>query len=290
VAVRFAAEGADVAITGRTESGLAETAAAVEALGRKCLVLPGDLADVPYAMSLAPRTEAELGPIDLLVNNAVAFESKPVETFGLAELEEIGRINLWIPWQLMARVIPGMRARGRGSILNLTSLSAELPPGPPFARKAKDGSALHGATKAALNRLTLAAAGELEGSGVSCNALTPQIAILTPRVARGNRVPFPELMEPLEAMAEAALALCTGDPNVLTGRIAYSLQLLLELERPVRDLHGEELVEGWQVPDLPGHIRIRERFNAEGGWPNSFEFHRCHTPYPAAMGVQEELR
>lgn len=53
------------------------------------------------------------------------------------------------------QVIPEMRARGQGWILNLTSFSAELPPGPLFALKAKDGSAIYGATKPALNRLTL---------------------------------------------------------------------------------------------------------------------------------------
>jgi len=92
-----------------------------------------------------------------------------------------------------------------------------------------------------------------------------------------------DLFEPLETMAEAALALCTGDPNVLTGRIAYSLQLLLELERPVRDLRGRHLVEGWQPDDLPAAIKARESFFAGTGWPNVFDFHRPSTPRPDAL-------
>jgi hypothetical protein len=97
------------------------------------------------------------------------------------------------------------------------------------------------------------------------------------------RVAVDDLFEPIETMAEAALALCTGDPNVLTGRIAYSLQLLLELERPVYDLAGQRLLEGWQPADLPAAITSREEFWAGTGWPRAFDFHRPSTPRPAAL-------
>jgi hypothetical protein len=88
--------------------------------------------------------------------------------------------------------------------------------------------------------------------------------------------------EPLETMAEAALALCTGDPNVLTGRIAYSLQLLLELRRPVLDLHGEDLVMGWQPGDLPAIIARQEDNLRARGWPDAYTFGRVHSPRPLA--------
>jgi hypothetical protein len=51
-------------------------------------------------------------------------------------------------------------------------------------------------------------------------------------------------------MAEAALLLCTADPREVTGRVAYSLPLLKELNRPVRTLDGKELLSGWQPDDL----------------------------------------
>jgi citronellol/citronellal dehydrogenase len=284
VAVRFAAEGAKVAITARSEDGLAETLGLIEAVGGKGLVLPCDLGDPRGGRTeLVERTEGEFGPIDILVNNAVAHALKPVDEWAIEELEEYAHVNLWAPWLHMSQVLPGMRDRGRGWILNLTSFSGELPPGPPFAFKAKDGSSMYGATKAALNRLTVAAAGENEGKGIAVNALTPQCAIATPRVKAGGLVSGAELFEPVETMAEAALALCTGDPSVLTGRIAFSLQLLLELERPVYDLHGKDLVEGWQPADLVRVIRAQQEFHAGNGWPNAFDFHRPHTPYPEAL-------
>jgi NAD(P)-dependent dehydrogenase (short-subunit alcohol dehydrogenase family) len=235
---------------------------------------------------LVERTEAAFGPIDILVNNAVAHALKPVDEWTIEELEVYAHVNLWAPWLLMSQVLPGMRERGRGWILNLTSFSGELPPGPPFAFKAKDGSSMYGVTKAALNRLTVAAAGENEGQGIAVNALTPQCAIATPRVQAGGLVTGAELFEPVETMAEAALALCTGDPSVLTGRIAFSLQLLLELERPVHDLRGEALVEGWQPADLARVIRAQEAFHTENGWPRAFDFHRVHTPRPAVLDAE----
>ena len=283
VAVRFAAEGARVAITARSVDGLQETLQRIEAVGGEGLAMPCDLSDPQGGRdTLVARTEDAFGPVDVLVNNAVTHTLKPVHEFTIEELESYAHCNLWAPWLHMSQVIPGMRERGRGWILNLTSFSAELPPGPPFARKAKDGSSMYGATKAALNRLTVAAAGENEGV-IAVNAMTPQIAILTPRVQAGSIVGLDDICEPVETMAEAALALCTGDPAVLSGRIAYSLQLLLELDRPTYDLSGRELLEGWQPADLPQVLRNDIAFHAGNGWPDAFDFHRPHTPVPAAM-------
>ena len=88
------------------------------------------------------------------------------------------------------------------------------------------------------------------------------------------------MFEPLDTMAEAALALCTGDPSVLTGRIAFSLQLLAELQRPVHDLLGEELVDGWQPGDLPAIIDRQEAGLADVGWNDAYSFGRLHSPRP----------
>ncbi|MCB0996539.1 MAG: hypothetical protein KDB21_15705, partial [Acidimicrobiales bacterium] len=138
---------------------------------------------------------------------------------------------------------------------------------------------VYGAPKAALNRLTVAAASECEGQGVVVNALAPQAAIATPALVEAGWIDE-TMFEPLETMAEAAVALCTGDPDVLTGRIAFSLQLLVELGRPVYDLAGEALVDGWQPGDLPPKIAAQEANLAERGWPDAYSFGRVHSPRP----------
>jgi len=182
----------------------------------------------------------------------------------------------------MAAALPGMRARRRGWILNLTSFTGELPPGPPFPNNlpARAGSA-YGATKAALNRMTLAAASETHGQGIAVNALAPQAAVATRDLVASGRIEK-HWFEPLETMAEAALALCTCDPARLTGRIAYSLQLLVELTRPVRDLRGQALVPGWQPEDLPAVIARQLAAHAESGWQRAYEFGRPSSP-PAGL-------
>jgi NAD(P)-dependent dehydrogenase (short-subunit alcohol dehydrogenase family) len=281
IAVRLAAEGARVAITARTVAGLEATRGRIEALGGECLVLPCDLSDPDGGRrDLVARVEEGLGPVDVLVNNAARGGYTPFDEVSPRHLEQSLQVNLWAPWELMRDVVGGMRERGHGAILNLTTFAAELPPGPPFPTN-KPGKAgfVYGAPKAALNRLTIAAASECEGQGIAVNALAPQAAIATPALVEAGWID-PAMFEPLETMAEAALALCTGDPGVLTGRVAYSLQLLVELGRPVRDLHGEELVAGWQPADLPAVIARQEADLAERGWPDAYAFGRPHSPRP----------
>ena len=281
IAIRLAAEGARVAITARSVEGLEQTRTRIEAIGGECLVLPADLSRPDGGRAeLVPRTEAALGPVDILVNNAAANGYYPFEEVTPRALERCLQVNLWAPWELMTATVPGMRERGRGWVLNLTSFAAELPPGPPFpTNKPAKGGFQYGASKAALNRLTVTAASECDGQGVAVNALTPQAAISTPSLVAAGWIDE-SMFEPLETMAEAALALCSGPPGALTGRIAFSLQLLVELQRPVRDLHGEDLVDGWQPEHLAAVIARQEENLARQGWPDAYSFGRVHSPRP----------
>ena len=279
-AIRLAAEGAKVAITARTREGLESTAAAVKDVGGDVLVLQCDLADPDGGRdTLVTRTEAELGSVDILVNNAATGGFRRFYNWSLADLDTAMQVNVYAPWTLMQAVLPGMRARGQGWIVNLTTFCAELPPGPPFpSNQPATGGAVYGSSKAALNRLTLSVAVENAGKGVSVNALTPQSAIATPDLKAQGYLDD-AFFEPLETMAEAVLLLATCDP-ALTGRIAYSLQLLYEARRPVFDITGSSLIEGWQPDDLPAVI-ARQATALEGfGWTHPFEFHRPSSPDP----------
>jgi NAD(P)-dependent dehydrogenase (short-subunit alcohol dehydrogenase family) len=218
-----------------------------------------------------------------VVNSAAVNGYKPFETFTRDDMLRVYEVNVIAPWLLMTDAIGGMRARRRGWILNLTSFAAELPWGPPFPSNLPGkGGSLYGSSKAALNRLTVAVASECEGQGIAVNTLTPQAAALTKRLASsGSGFSFDDAMfEPLETMAEAALALVTGDPEQLTARLAFSLQLLAELQRPVHDLAGRALVDGWQPADLVAVLDRQSAALAARGWPDPFDFGRPHTPNP----------
>ena len=263
LALRLAAEGAAVAITARSEPGLAECQQTIEAIGGKASALPCDLADPDGGRNdLLARAEAELGPVDILVNSAAEGPYQPFDSFAIEDLRHTQELNVWAPWLLIQQAIPGMRERGRGWVLNITTSVAEFPPGPPFATSgpAKAGT-LYGGSKAMLNRLTVGIASEVEGQGIAVNALTPQAAILTRTLApaRDNGLIHADLFEPLDTMVEAALALCTTPPDALHARIAYSLDLLVETRRPVYDLRGEEMLTGWQPADLPERLEAQRR-------------------------------
>jgi NAD(P)-dependent dehydrogenase (short-subunit alcohol dehydrogenase family) len=105
--------------------------------------------------------------------------------------------------------------------------------------------------------MTVALAAETEGMGIAVNALTPQAAVLTPELAklRDSGDMDADFFEPMETLVEAAMALCTTQNADLHGRVAYSLELLLELGRPTRNLAGANLVPNWQPVDLPAQLR-----------------------------------
>jgi citronellol/citronellal dehydrogenase len=264
IARRLAAEGVAVACLARTldegdshlRGSLASTVERIEAAGGRGSAHVVDLAaDDLDAAGLVAAVEAELGPVTYLVNNAAACFYIPYADIPAKRIDLSYRVNVRSPWLLAQAVLPGMLERGRGSILNISSATSQLPQGPPFADRGIGGASAYGGSKAWLERATVGAAVELAGTGVSANTLAPEYAVITEGAdammgaeleARTDIV-----LEPLATMAEAALALLTGDPDVLTGKVAHSLSLLRALDRPVRDLDGVTLVEGWQPADLP---------------------------------------
>ena len=263
LAIRMASEGAALGLVSRsldTEtfgSSMRDTLEQLDAIGARAVPVAADLGDPSQSReTIVDAVEAELGPVDVLVNNAMSSPYKFFADFTDDEIRFAQEVNVWAPWQLTRRVLPGMRERGRGWILNMSSGSAEIPGGPPYSELVGLRGTVYGGTKAMLNRWTVSLALELMGTGVAANTLAPQRSTATEAVSmfvEKGRLRA-EDMEPIETMVEAALALCVGDPATLTGRIAYSLSLLAELDRPVHDLRGEHLVDGWQPADIPVRI------------------------------------
>jgi NAD(P)-dependent dehydrogenase (short-subunit alcohol dehydrogenase family) len=122
IALHLAAAGAAVAVVARSEDQLAETAALVEAAGGRALALPADVTDVAAVDAAVRSIEQSLGPIDLLVNNAGV--SGPVAPLWEADPEEwwsAVETNLRGAFLCCRAVLPGLVARRRGRIVNVTS-------------------------------------------------------------------------------------------------------------------------------------------------------------------------
>ena len=166
-ALRFAAEGARLALIDLEAPALAEAKAEIEAAGGVVLVEAADCTDRAAAATFVARAEHELGPIDILVNNVGQGARERKSTF-LESKEEVWRfvveINLFTTMRFTRLVAPGMVARGHGRVINMSSESALIGP---------VGSYDYGAAKAGILGFTRAVARELAPHGVTVNALCP---------------------------------------------------------------------------------------------------------------------
>ena len=250
IAQRLASEGAAVALAARTlephptlPGTLAETQARIEQAGGRCLIVQADLALPSDRARIVERTEALLGPVDILVNNAARAFYELAQGISDKRFRISLELNFIAPFDLMQRVIPGMRDRKRGWLLNISSTTAAAPDGPPYDDFAMHrGVATYASSKAALDRMSAGLAAELHEFGIAVNSLSPEAAVMTDAAVSLGVIPDDVPREPVEVMAEAALALCSGDPATLTGRVATSRALLAELDRPARTLDGKSVL------------------------------------------------
>jgi citronellol/citronellal dehydrogenase len=251
IALRLVSEGAAVALVARDVDGerlgrsLAGTVAEIEGRGGRAVAIGADLGDPSTPRTLVvEQAEAALGPVDILVNNAAMSLFRDVADWSDKALRLMIELNVVAPWQLIQAVLPGMLERDTGWIVNISSGVGE-------PSNARAGGAAYGGSKAMLDQMTRCLALELDGTGVVANVVSPQGASRTEFVNQlvAQAVLDEGLTEPLEAMAEATLALATA-PSSVRGVVVRSLDLLAELDRPVRDLDGSDVVPGYDVADL----------------------------------------
>jgi NAD(P)-dependent dehydrogenase (short-subunit alcohol dehydrogenase family) len=169
----FAERGARLILTARGAEALEETAAMLRGLvgpdGRPpdVLAVPGDVGDAEHAERLVWLGLGRFGRIDVLINNASTLGASPMPRLDALDpriFEETVRINVTAPLRLMQLVLPRMKARGSGVIINVTSDAAV---------EAYPGWGGYGASKAALEHLTRILAAELDGTGVRAYVVDP---------------------------------------------------------------------------------------------------------------------
>jgi NAD(P)-dependent dehydrogenase (short-subunit alcohol dehydrogenase family) len=244
IARRLAQAGAAVGVAARTleegdhqfEGSVRRTVDEINGGGGIAAGFKADLGNAADRAGLVAAVEAELGPIDILVNNAALTYFEPVAGFSDRHYSVMFDVQVRAPFELAQAVLPGMKARQSGWILNISSGAARHPVGPPYQRGMAGGT-VYGMCKAALERFSTGLAAEVFADGIAVNALSPSGLVATPGVKHhelDKNVPA-EFLEPMERMVEAAYALCTGDPQVLTGKVTYAAPLLKELGLTVPD-------------------------------------------------------
>lgn len=250
LAERLAAEGADVVLTARTlevpgrlPGTLQETAARISQYGTVVEVLAADLADPDQRRGLLARAADALGGnVDVLVNNAAAAIYEPLQGYSLRRAALSFEVNVFAPLDLVQQAVPGMRELGAGWILNVSSSTARMRPGPPFSIPAPGTAmAVYGSSKAALNRLTNGLAAELVDYGIRVNTVEPKVGVLTEGADHlVGDVFATETFETLEEMVEASVALCAA-PADCSGQTLVSLDLIDQWGLQLHRLDGRSL-------------------------------------------------
>jgi NAD(P)-dependent dehydrogenase (short-subunit alcohol dehydrogenase family) len=238
IAARLAQEGARVVASARTaEDGesrlsgtLTDTINRITKAGGEARFVKADLASKEDRERLVETTIASYGPVDILVNNAAVTYFIPVVDFPEKRFKLMMEVQVYAPFHLSQLVLPSMKERHTGWIVNISS-GAGIHPKPPYAAAAGRGGTVYGMCKAALERFTTGLAAEVAHDGVSVNVVSPGL-VETPGTLLHNLVNdnTRDRVQPIEYIAEAVFQFTQGTPETLTGRIEYAAPFLKGLQ------------------------------------------------------------
>jgi NAD(P)-dependent dehydrogenase (short-subunit alcohol dehydrogenase family) len=221
-ALALAEAGAAVVVASRRLPGVEAVAQEIEAAGGQALAVPVDIADRGAVDRMVAAAVERFGGVDILVNNAALMaelDFKPVSEMPLAEWSQLLDVNLTGALHCSQAVLPSMRARGGGRIVNITS-SGAFP-----------AASSYGITKLALVGLTTTLAKELGPLGINVNAIAPGITMseagksLTPAES-----PYVQMVEAYSAirargtpddLVGALLLLCSAAGDWMSGQVLH---------------------------------------------------------------------
>ncbi len=204
IAAAFAAEGCRLVLASRGAEQLENTAREFQSRGFEVLAVPTDVADPTQVEALFKQAVERFGHIDLLVNNAGAFNGGPLEQLSLEDWDHVMNVNLRGPFLCTRAALRIMKPRGAGRIINIGSISGE---------RVRPNSAPYCTSKHGVWGLTQATALEGREYGVTCGCLNPGNILVERRVDTGS----PDDDEPMirvEDIAEVAVVMAALPPDV----------------------------------------------------------------------------
>jgi NAD(P)-dependent dehydrogenase (short-subunit alcohol dehydrogenase family) len=214
--------GADIAAVARDRQGLGDVAAAVHAMGRRCLTIEADLATVRGPQAAARTALEAWGVVDILVNNAGITAIESILEAKVESWDRIMAVNLRAPFLLAQALAPKMIEQRAGKIVNVSSQTSTV---------ALDKHAAYMASKNGLNALTKAMTAEWARYNIQSNAVCPTV-IMTPmgemvwgdpRVGDPMRakIPLGRFGKPVE-IADLVLFLASPASDLITGQTIFA--------------------------------------------------------------------
>jgi NAD(P)-dependent dehydrogenase (short-subunit alcohol dehydrogenase family) len=235
IALRYAQEGAKVVVSARTvEEGdhplpgsINSVVQRIKDAGGEALAVRADLANAEDRVNLVKETEAAFGPVDILVNNAAVTFFIPVVDFPQRRYMLMHEVQVYAPFHLSQLVLPSMKERKTGWIVNISSHAALHPK----VDGGGGGGTVYGMGKAALERFTTGLASEVYADNVAVNVISPGL-VATPGVVHHGLIneSNKDRVTPVEHMAEACLRLSYSPASELSGRITYADEMIAEFK------------------------------------------------------------
>ncbi|MSP87819.1 MAG: glucose 1-dehydrogenase [Alphaproteobacteria bacterium] len=221
IAEGLAGAGARIAINGRDGAAVEKTAEALAGRGIKALTAVFDVVDDAAARNAVTKLESEVGAIDILVNNAGSNIRGPLHEYDAENFRRMLDLHITAAFVLAQAVVPGMRRRGGGKIVNIASITAML---------VRSGIAAYASAKAGLRTLTQSMGAEWAPFNIQANAIAPgyfATELNTPLMndpqfdafVKG-RVPAGRWAEPKE-LAGVAVFLASRAADFVTGQTLY---------------------------------------------------------------------
>ena len=221
IARGLAGAGARVVLNGRDRGKLDAAASLLRHDGSEVLVAPFDVTDAEAVAAGIAAIERDVGPLDIAVNNAAVNQRAPLDAFSTDDWHKLLAANLDGPFFVARSVIPGMRARRRGKIINICSLASEI---------GRPNIVPYATSKGGLQMLTRALAVELAPHNVQVNGIAPgffKTEMNAPLIANAEfsawvaqRTPAGRWGEPPE-VAGAAVFLASRAADYVTGHVLF---------------------------------------------------------------------
>jgi citronellol/citronellal dehydrogenase len=224
VAAALAREGAAVAVVARSENEgklpgtIHSVAERISSSGGRALAVPCDVSEEDSVEAAVAAAVDEFGGIDIVVANAGVLWLGPIESTPLKRWQLCLDVNLTGVFLVTKAAIPHVRARGGGSLIAITTTGVTM---------TDQGANAYWVSKAGVERLYLGLAADLKPDNIAVNCLSPSRVVLTEGWhAGGAGSHIPEAMvEPPEAMADAAVFLAQQDAGGVTGTVQRSEEM-----------------------------------------------------------------